>query len=70
MSKNRKIIILSWLAHLIVAIILCDQVQSILKRILLLVSIGIICGINSVCINNTPPSKSHDNKQKDTNSAA
>ena len=53
MSINKKILVtLSWGAHLVIALALCDLVSSIIVRILLLVSIGMIGGIQNICIRN------------------
>lgn len=52
MSINKKTAVrLSRLAHMLIALILADIVPSIFSRILLLVSIGVICGVQSICIN-------------------
>ena len=52
MSINKKTAVrLSRLAHMLIALILADIVPSIFSQILLLVSIGVICGVQSVCIN-------------------
>ena len=36
--------------HVAIALVLCDLAQSIIARIILLVAIGIIAGIQSACI--------------------
>ena len=53
MPINKKVLItVSWGAHLVIALILCDLVSSIIVRIMLLVSIGAIGGIQNICIRN------------------
>lgn len=56
MSK-KTIARISSLAHMILALILVDLVPTILGRILLLVCIGVISGVQSICINNSQISK-------------
>ena len=58
MSISKKgLAVISWIAHLVIALILCNIVASIIARIVLLVSIGVIGGIQSVCIKSVPEDK-------------
>lgn len=70
MSNNKKMVVLSWVAHMIIALVLCDQEQSIIKRILLLVSIGMISGIISICIKNSHPPNCQDSERAEPDSAS
>ena len=63
MLSNNILVALSWIAHLVVALILCDQEPSVVKRIILLVSIGLIAGIQNICIKKIFPPKCLDDKQ-------
>ena len=49
MSK-KTMVRLSLGGHVAIALVLCDLAQSIIARIILLVAIGIIAGIQSACI--------------------
>ena len=51
MSK-KTIARISSLAHMIIALVLVDVVSTILEKILLLVCIGVISGVQRICINN------------------
>ena len=53
--SKKKLAVLSCGAHLIVALILCRLAPSIIERLFLLVSIGMIGGIQSHCIRNIQP---------------
>ena len=52
MVNKKKLARLSWGAHIMIAIILCDHVQNILERIIILASTAIISAIQTFCINN------------------
>jgi len=54
---KKKLVTLSWLAHLVIALTLCNLVPSIIGRILLLASIGVIGGIQNICIKDMHPPK-------------
>lgn len=65
MTMNKRTLVrLSWMAHLVIALILCDLVPSIIGRVLLLAAIGVIGGIQGICIMGT-----HDKQSEETKSA-
>ena len=68
-SKN-KLVALSWIAHLVIALILCNLTSHIIKRVLLLVCIALICGIQIICIRKIPGEKWVETKKREDDCAS
>lgn len=69
MSRKTLLIVLSGIAHWVVAFILCDLVASIIGQILVLASIGVISGVQSVCISKIIQLTKDSDKPEDDTSA-
>ena len=65
MAIRKKVLVkLSWGAHLVLAITICDLVPSIIGRIAVLVSLGMIGGIQNICINNNLSDEDHGDERQ------
>ena len=65
MAISKKVLEkLSWGAHLVLAITICDLVPSIIGRVVVLVSIGMIGGIQNICIKNNHSDEEHGDEQR------
>ena len=66
---QKQLEILSLIAHTILACILCDLVQGVIPHILVILSIGVIGGIQKNCIIYMYSQKSQDDKPEELDSA-
>ena len=61
MSLKKPVLVkLSTISHIALGLVLCDLTPDILRRLVLLVCIGVICGIQCICIRRTHGDESID----------
>ena len=60
--RKKTLLRLSKIAHVVVAVTLCDLTSSVIRRVILLVCIGVIGGIQCICLQKLPDDTPTDKK--------